>query len=534
MKAQDRVKRAALNKAINYLLEDPEKNSLKLMDMIDAVVPKDVFPSQRKAFRRELSQDSNWHQLINRVLNLNPEVRDDLVRTGIVDMNLMAWPKQEENRQKYQCNIPWAMLMDPTSACNLHCKGCWAADYGNQYNLSYDDLDSIITQANELGTHFFIYTGGEPLVRKKDVIALCAAHPDSIFMAFTNGTLIDEQFCQDMIRVKNFIPAISVEGNEETTDARRGEGTFGKVQRAMALLREHGLPFGASCCYTSQNAGKVASEEFVDWLVDQGALFEWIFTFMPVGKDSPVELMASAEQREALYHFVRDMRNKKPLFMMDFWNDGEFVGGCIAGGRRYLHINAAGDVEPCVFAHYSNVNIHDVTLLEAFQSPIFMAYYNNQPFNDNLLRPCPILDNPGALAELVEETGAKSTDYTAKEEARDLCAKCVDSAAEWAPVARRLWENEADPMNGIRNNPIQGTADSDLEKFERLQRPGRHEGDYRIVNLQTEDESFEKLSDFRKRASQEANDFEPNAASLKEITKERKMMNRTAPEKQAV
>ena len=354
MKATDQIKHAAFEKTLDYLLEDPERNATKIMDMLDKVAPADLFPSQRTAFRNAIDQQSNWHQLITRVLELNPAMRNDFIKTFLVDGNLMAWPKQETMREKHRCNVPWAILMDPTSACNLHCTGCWAAEYGHQENLSYDELDSIIRQGTELGTYVYIYTGGEPLVRKRDLIALCETHPDCSFLSFTNATLIDEEFCQDLLRVKNFIPAISVEGFEEATDGRRGEGTYQKVVRAMRLLKQHGLPFGVSCCYTSANADSIASEEFFDWMIGQGVLFAWIFTYMPVGVDAPVELMVQADQRERLYRFVREMRSKKPLFTLDFQNDGEFVGGCIAGGRRYLHINAAGDVEPCVFAHYAN------------------------------------------------------------------------------------------------------------------------------------------------------------------------------------
>ena len=465
MKATDHVKRAAYNKAVDYLLEDPENHVRKIMDLLDKAAPDDLFPSQRKAFRTAIDSQNNWYQLIMKVLDLNPEVRDTLLRTFIVDANLMAWPEQEKNRAKHGCNIPWAVLMDPTSACNLHCTGCWAAEYGHNLNLSYDELDSIIRQGKELGTHVYIYTGGEPLVRKRDLIRLCEAHPDCAFLSFTNGTLIDEEFCQEMIRVKNFVPAISVEGFEAATDGRRGEGTFGKVTHAFKLLREHGLPFGVSCCYTSANAGSIASEDFFDWMVDQGVLFAWIFTYFPVGVDAPTDLMVTPGQREHLYRFVRKMRQEKPLFTLDFQNDGEFVGGCIAGGRRYLHINAAGDVEPCVFAHYANANIRESSLLDALKSPLFMAYHDGQPFNDNLLRPCPILENQNMLAEMVERTGAHSTDLQAKESARDLCAKCSRSIEEWAPVAERLWSDPSDPMHAKRQDPTQGMADSDMDKL---------------------------------------------------------------------
>ena len=150
-------------------------------------------------------------------------------------------------------------------------------------------------------------------------------------------------------------------------------------------------------------------------------------------------LIATAEQREFMYHQIRAFRKTKPLFTMDFWNDGEFVNGCIAGGRYYLHINANGDIEPCAFIHYSDSNIHEKTLLEAYQSPLFMGYRLSQPFNENHLRPCPLLDNPGALTRVVEGAQAESTDMQNPENVRDLSAKCACAAASWAPVADRLW-----------------------------------------------------------------------------------------------
>ncbi len=474
MKATDQIKRAALNKAIDYLLENPERNVAKIMDMIDKVAPDDVFPTQRAAFHQAIDDESNWYQLIMKILtDMNPQVRDRLIKTFVVDANMLAWPKQEAMRDQYHCNIPWAILLDPTSACNLRCTGCWAAEYGHKQNLTYEEIDSIINQGVKLGTHVYIYTGGEPLVRKHDLINLCEAHPDCAFLSFTNATLIDEEFVQDMIRVANFVPAISVEGFEEATDARRGEGTYAKVSRAMELLRENGLPFGVSCCYTSANASSIASEEFFDWLIEKGALFAWVFTYMPVGVGSPTSLMVHADQREHLYRFIREMREKKPLFTLDFQNDGEFVGGCIAGGRRYLHINAAGDVEPCVFAHYANVNIRETSLLDALRSPLFMQYYEGQPVNDNLLKPCPILENEGLLADMVKRAGAHSTDLQEKESAEDLCAKCHDSIAEWTPVAERIWNDEGDPLYDKRkNDPTQGMADTDMRK---LAEQGRRE-----------------------------------------------------------
>ena len=485
------LKRAALYRLVDYLLADPEANIKKIMSRSDKLLPANLFVNQRTAFRRAIEDENNWYQLLMKLAHLNPEVMPQLIKSFLVDANFLAWPRQEAMRSKLQCNIPWAILLDPTSACNLNCTGCWAADYGHSIQLTYEEIDSIIRQGKELGTHVYIYTGGEPLVRKRDLIRLCEEHQDCAFLSFTNSTLIDDDFCREMVRVKNFIPAISVEGIGEATDARRGAGTFDKIDHAMELLREYQLPFGVSVVHTSQNSDSITSEEFYDWLIEKGALFAWIFTFMPVGHNASPELMATPAQREQLYRAVRAMRETKPLFTLDFQNDGEFVGGCIAGGRRYLHINAAGDVEPCVFAHYSNANIRDVSLLDALRSPLFMKYYEEAPFDgNNLLRPCPIYENTGKLAEMVEATGAKSTDLEHTEDPRELAEKFRERAEGWAPVAKRLWYDHDDPRVKWRARRYVAQSDADIEKYERLGRVGN-------VSLAERDADVERLKQAR-------------------------------------
>lgn len=222
---------------------------------------------------------------------------------------------------------------------------------------------------------------------------------------------------------------------------RRGQGTYQKVIKAMQILKNEGLAFGASVCYHSKNVEEVCSPEYIQFLVDSGCLFVWYFTYMPLGVDAVPELMVSAEQRKTAYRLIREARNTKPIFALDFWNDGEYVQGCIAGGRHYLHINANGDVEPCAFVHYSNVNIKECSLLDALKSPLFMEFYHGQPWNDNHLRPCPILDNPGKIKAAVERSGAHSTEMLAPESVDDLIAKTIPAAKAWAPVADEIWKN---------------------------------------------------------------------------------------------
>lgn len=450
----EKAERMAVSAVLDVLLKAIDKNPKKTLLKITNIAEKllgGTFPKKNiDAARAAIEQGDNvYYQL---AMNALEDIDRSLLKKLLLSMGLGAGVKGtkavRENREKYKCNIPFLLLMDPTSACNCKCKGCWAAEYGHKNNLTYEEMSSIVSQGKALGTHLYMFTGGEPLIRKNDIIKLCEENPDCAFLAYTNGHLVDEKLCDDIVRVGNFALALSIEGDEESTDERRGEGNYQKVISAMKLLKSKGCLFGMSVCYTSHNVEKVTSDEFLDKMVDLGVKFGLYFNYMPVGHDSPPELIPTPEQREYMYNWLKRVRNSKtgkPMFFMDFQSDGEYVGGCIAGGRNYFHINSAGDMEPCVFVHFSDSNIRTHTLLEGLRNPLFMAFRHDQPFNDNHLRPCPMLENPDCLRDIVRRTGAKSTNLIQEETAEMLCSKCDKFAREWAPKAQEIWDSTSHP-----------------------------------------------------------------------------------------
>ena len=452
-----KMQRAAVGKMVDVVLshadKDPEKTMGQIVDLAKQFYGSSFSDETYERAKKTLSDpDSKWSKLINCVLD---QTDPHVARTMALNLGYEAFFRGtktiRENRVKYQCNIPWLILFDPTSACNMHCVGCWAGEYGHKNNLSFEDMDKIITQGKELGVYLYMLTGGEPLVRKADILKLAEKHNDVQFAIYTNSTLIDEEFCEAVQKLGNISFSLSLEGFEEVNDGRRGAGIFDKVLAAMDLMKKHGLLFGTSICYTRANLETVTSDKFLDLLIEHGCRYSWYFHFMPVGMDAAPELMPTVEQRKYMYHRVREIRASQPIFAMDFQNDGEYVGGCVAGGRRYLHINAAGDIEPCVFIHYSDANIRKTSLLEALQMPLFKAYHAGQPFNENHLRPCPMLENPEILQRIVKESGAKSTDLQSPESAEHLCEKCKAYAKNWKPCADKLWAETKMPQHSYEN-----------------------------------------------------------------------------------
>ena len=456
----------AIKQAVKYARKDFNNNAPKILSLLEMADVKKVNRSTYAGLHKVLDDpDNNWMQFARKlVCYTNPEVVEKMI-PPMLNVAINSYSQRMKAIEENDCNVPWAILMDPTAACNLKCKGCWAAEYGHTSQLDYETLARIIKEGKELGTYMYLYTGGEPLMRKKDVIRLCEENPDCIFMCFTNGTLLDDEFADEMVRVGNFFPAFSIEGHEEENDFRRGEGTYKKVCEAMERLRKRGYPFGASLCYTSKNVDLLSSDEYMDWLIDQGVMFAWFFTYMPVGNGAVPELMVNADQRALMYKKMHEWRKTKAIFALDFWNDGEYVQGCIAGGRHYFHINANGDCEPCAFVHYSNVNIKEASLLDALKSPLFQAYRRNQPFSNNMLRPCPVLDNPGAISKMVKETGAYSTEMLAPESANALFDKTIGAAKLWKVKADELFDRDKFIKNHIKDENMYNfeIADEDRE-----------------------------------------------------------------------
>lgn len=344
--------------------------------------------------------------------------------------------KEEEGFQP-----PYFLVLSPTMRCNLNCYGCYAGSYTQKDDLETEIVDDIMRQSKELGMFFMTISGGEPFVRP-DLLELFAKHNDMYFQVYTNGTLIDEKMADKLVELGNVFPAISVEGFKKETDRRRGLGTFEKITGAMDRLKERGVPFGFSATVIRENNEFLVSEEFVDFYVEKGCLLGWYFNYIPIGRKPDLSLMPTPEQRIYRLERLREMRKTRPILLADFWNDGPLVGGCIAGGRRYLHINAKGDVEPCVFVHFAVDNIKEKSLQDILHSDLFREIRRCQPYSKNYLRPCMIIDNPHILREVVARCGAHPTHPGGETVITELKEALDDYARRYAEIADKVWQEE--------------------------------------------------------------------------------------------
>jgi MoaA/NifB/PqqE/SkfB family radical SAM enzyme len=377
-------------------------------------------------------------QVKNRLPHMHRNVRRGAINF-LVDALFYKARQREEFERENGFSPPMLMVISPTMRCNLRCVGCYAGMYSKKDDLPVEVMDRVLREAKEMGIYFIVISGGEPFFYEP-LLDIFRRHQDITFQVYTNGTLIDRELAGQIAELGNVIPCISVEGFEKETDERRGKGVYSKVNKAMDNLREAGALYGFSATVTRFNSDLLTSEEFVDYYMkEKGCFIGWYFQYMPVGTRPSLDLMTTPEQRIQRWERINRMRREKKLLVSDFWCDGPLVGGCMAAGHNYLHITCTGDVEPCVFAHFTVDNIKEKTLREVLHSEFFTEIRSRRPYHPNLLRPCMIIDHPYVLRECVTKCGARPTHPEAEGLLTELAPYLDRYGEEYGRLADQIW-----------------------------------------------------------------------------------------------
>jgi MoaA/NifB/PqqE/SkfB family radical SAM enzyme len=300
-------------------------------------------------------------------------------------------------------HVPPFVIYSITGQCNLRCVGCYAnlLHAADRPEMTFDRAEAFLTEAESLGVSIMLLAGGEPLLRPR-LLELTAAHPHILFLLFTNGTLLDDAKADSLRKQRHVIPVLSIEGSEDETDARRGDGTHGRVIDAMAQLRARGIFFGTSTTLTRENFDLATSERHLRDLIDRGCRLFYYINYVPVAPGTDDLQLDAAQVRELEARLIRHRRTL-PALLIAFPHDEVALGGCLAAGRGFLHINAYGDVEPCPFSPYSDRNLADASLEEALASPLLRRILSSGVVLDEADGRCALWKKRDWVASLLDQ-----------------------------------------------------------------------------------------------------------------------------------
>jgi MoaA/NifB/PqqE/SkfB family radical SAM enzyme len=365
--------------------------------------------------------------------------------------------KERIFRAQFGFDPPGFMTISPAKRCNLRCRGCYANSASEKDQLDYNILSRVIKEMRDYwGARFAVISGGEPLMYEwngKGIMDIYQEHRDSLFLMYTNGTLINDKIAHEMHNLGNITPAISVEGMKDVTEQRRGKGVFEKITRAMKILKKHRVTFGASITATRYNAEEIVSDRFIDYYFNElGAAYAWVFHYMPIGRDVDPDLIPTPDQRIYLWKKSWDIVKKRKIMFVDFWNHGPVSDGCISAGRPggYFYLDWSGNVYPCVFFPYAAANMRDIyakngTINDLINLPLYCCIREWQ-FKywkeGDLLRPCPIRDHYKMAKNFVLKTKALPSDEAAAEILRDpdYEKKMYEYDKELERKTKNIWE----------------------------------------------------------------------------------------------
>ncbi len=466
-KAQKRALELGIATALTVLGKSPDESYARLVAVLSRFARDDNKRMVADWLRDYLSPGSPGAEWLKHLLtSVHPNVRRRYVAqfaTHVIFNDGKGTYRLADGRTVSTLPV---LVISPTMRCNLKCIGCYAGSYTKKDDLTPEEVERVIGEARTMGTRFFVVTGGEPLMYEA-LFDIFAKFSDCAFQFYTSGHLMTREKAQQIVELGNVVPAISVEGFAPETDYRRGTGGFDRVMRAFDYLREAGALYAFSVTVTRRNLDVVTSDEFCQLMVDKGCHYGYYFSYIPVGRSPDPSLMPTPEERNRTRMAVNRFRKQHPILVADFWNDGALTEGCLSAGRKYVHINNRGDVEPCVFAHFAVDNIREKSLAECLASDFFAALRQAAPFGRNLLRPCPIIDHPKVLRTLVRKYGARPTHEGAETILTDL-AEHLDGYSEglrriydpvWASEYRWAARLHMNPKYDFARHPSLGLAD---------------------------------------------------------------------------
>ncbi len=396
------------------------KNLLRALGLLESFAHIHWHHRGFSAVREMIEEGHPGIEAAQRILRqANPRARAAVLNNLILGCLLKGYKKRLAFYNEHGTAPPGTLMISPTLRCNLKCYGCYAGTHERRGELTFDEVDRVLLDAFDMGTNFIVVLGGEPFMVPW-LLDIVEKHPALAFQIYTNGLLLDDVKIDRLARMGNAAVTLSVDGLREETDKRRGAGTFDKVLKVMDALNRAGVIVGYSVMASRYNFDAIYSDSFVDTLIEHGAGYGWIPVAVPQGYAcNEPELIPTPEQKQQIRGRIQALRRRKPILLMDFLNDADLTEGCGAA-RITIHVNANGDVEPCVLMPFAVDNIREKPLKEIIRSDFFKGLRSVRDRHRMETQTCMWVYKPGEVLRTIQDCGARATSEGVMARLREL------------------------------------------------------------------------------------------------------------------
>lgn len=262
--------------------------------------------------------------------------------------------------------VPLSVYLSLADRCPNACRYCnYYMLEDNVRELTTEEIIHLLKEMDHLGTRRLQLTGGEPMVRKDIGRIISFARDRGIFTGVsTSGLLVPEKI--DELKGVNVL-FLSLDGEEETHDFLRGEGSFQTVMKAMDALKSRGMKFWTTTVITKKNI--LSIDYILELAKKRGFLSNYVLLYhedhainnLPPSDRVKDLMLSNKEIREVVLNLLERKKRGEPvgsstpyLEFLLHWEDYSLIystkrykGVRCWAGRLSCHINTEGLLYAC-------------------------------------------------------------------------------------------------------------------------------------------------------------------------------------------
>ncbi|EGC92802.1 radical SAM domain protein [Turicibacter sp. HGF1] len=315
---------------VEVLKEDPENGVDKLYEMSQNFITDPQIQQTVKEIKSYYDSHPSIKRYIkNMVYNTHKNVLNHFLQNIVVKEAWEGINKREQASQKYQVQIPYALMLDIGMDCQLNCKDCYYP-HDHSFSMPLSEIDRLVFEAKEIGIHLIILSGGDPVLND-GLLKLYEKYSDVEFIVFTNGTSMNTERCQRLVNLGNVLPMIVLEGEANEMKEQVNPGLYHQIFETFDLLKSQGLLFGVVTPLKATNLEKVVSDRFILPLIKHGSRLQlYVSTHQPKSGGELTPKMNQWLERQ-----LNDMRRMRPYMAVHLQSYSPFIGRCVIGPLAY-------------------------------------------------------------------------------------------------------------------------------------------------------------------------------------------------------